>query len=141
MSLTALVYVSFASNKRMHEDELKDILTKAREKNQQKDITGMLLYRNGFFVQALEGDKQAVEKTFEVIREDKRHRNLLVLYKNKISERSFKDWSMGFHVIDDEALKSIDGFSNFLDEPLTLEFFQSNPSHVMTLLNTFSRVT
>lgn len=141
MSLTALVYVSFASNKKMSEDELKDILTKAREKNQQKDITGMLLYRNGFFVQALEGDKQTVEKTFEIIREDKRHRNLLVLYKNKISERSFKDWSMGFHVIDDETLKLIDGFSNFLDEPLTLEFFKSNPSHVMTLLNTFSRVT
>ncbi len=141
MSLTALVYVSFAKNKNMAEDELKGILTKARGKNKQKDITGMLLYRNGFFVQALEGDRETVIETFDIIKNDPRHRNILVLYKNKISERSFEDWSMGFNVIDDETLKSIDGFSDFLDKPLTMQFIKDNPSHVMTLLNTFKRVT
>lgn len=141
MSLTALVYVSFAKNKNMAEDELKAILTKARDKNKQKDITGMLLYRNGFFVQALEGDRETVTETFDIIKDDPRHRNILVLYKNKISERSFEDWSMGFNVIDDDTLKSIDGFSDFLDKPLTMQFIKDNPSHVMTLLNTFKRVT
>lgn len=140
MSLTALVYVSFAKNKNMAEDELKAILTKARDKNKQKDITGMLLYRNGFFVQALEGDRETVTETFDIIKDDPRHRNILVLYKNKISERSFEDWSMGFNVIDDDTLKSIDGFSDFLDKPLTMQFIKDNPSHVMTLLNTFKRV-
>ena len=141
MSLTALVYVSFAKNKNMAEDELKAILTKARDKNKQKDITGMLLYRNGFFVQALEGDRESVTETFDIIKDDPRHRNILVLYKNKISERSFEDWSMGFNVIDDDTLKSIDGFSDFLDKPLTMQFIKDNPSHVMTLLNTFKRVS
>ena len=141
MSLTALVYVSFAKNRNMAEEELKAILTKARDKNKQKDITGMLLYRNGFFVQALEGDRETVTETFDIIKDDPRHRNILVLYKNKISERSFEDWSMGFNVIDDDTLKSIDGFSDFLDKPLTMQFIKDNPSHVMTLLNTFKRVT
>ena len=140
MSLIALVYVSFAQNRKMSDDELKNILTKAREKNQQKDVTGMLLYRNGFFVQVLEGDKQQVEDTFKVIRKDPRHNNLLMLYKNNITERSFEDWSMGFSVIDDQTLKSLDGFNDFLDKPLTMDFFKENPSHVMTLLNTFKRV-
>ena len=48
---------------------------------------------------------------------------------------------MGFNVIDDATLKSIDGFSDFLDKPLTMQFIKDNPSHVMTLLNTFKRVT
>lgn len=140
MTLTALVYVSCATNKMMPEHELKDLLIKARDKNQQKDITSMLLYRNGFFVQALEGEKRNVENTFEIIRQDPRHHNLIVLYNFKIYKRSFEDWSMGFSVIDDEAIKSIDGFNDFLNKPFSIDYFKHNPSHVMTLLNRFSPV-
>lgn len=140
MPLIALVYVSFARDRRITDDELKAILTKAREKNQQRDITGMLLYRHDFFVQALEGEQTAVEELFKVIKEDPRHNHVLVLNKHEIEARSFKDWSMGFQIIDDKTIKSLEGFSDFVDKPFTMEFFENYPSHVNTLLNTFRRV-
>ena len=136
MSLVSLVYVSFASRK-MPEEELKEILTKSRDNNEKRSITGMLLYRGGFFIQALEGKPDDVEAIYEKIKQDDRHRSLLVLYRNPIKERSFSDWSMGFRVIDDDALKSLDGFSDFLDKPLTVEFFDRNPDYATVLLNNF----
>ena len=140
MSLIGLVYISFANNMKMSEDELKEILVKAREKNEKHNVTGMLLYRNGFFIQALEGEGNTVAALFDVIRDDPRHTRVMVLYKNKIVKRNFDNWSMGFHVIDDETLKSIDGFQNLVNQPFTTEYFKSNPGHVMTLLNAYRNI-
>lgn len=137
MSLMVLVYVSFAKNRAMSTDELKDILVTARDKNQAVGLTGMLLYRNGFFIQALEGEEEQVSKTFDVIKQDPRHTNILVMYKNKIKERSFGDWSMGFKVLDDDALATVDGFNNMAFD---VNSFSKNPSHAKILLENFSRV-
>jgi len=136
MALISLVYVSFA-NGEVSEEELKGILVKSRENNQKRNVTGMLLYRGGFFIQALEGEEDDVNAIYDVIKRDDRHRSLLVVYKTTIKSRSFNDWSMGFNVIDDETLKSLDGFNDFLDKPLTVDFFNKNPDHAMTLLNNF----
>ena len=50
MPLHNLVYVSLATED-MSDETLKKILNKARTKNEGLDITGMLLYRDGFFMQ------------------------------------------------------------------------------------------
>jgi hypothetical protein len=55
MSLYCLVYVSIA-NQEMSDKHLEAMLKKARNKNEKSAITGMLLYRDGFFIQALEGE-------------------------------------------------------------------------------------
>lgn len=137
MGLIALVYLSFAKNKTIDEQELKVILESARRNNQEKNITGLLLYRNGFFIQALEGEEADVDSIYNIIKEDSRHTNLLVLYKNKIAERSFADWSMGFEILDDQKLADLPGYSNFMEQPLTYKSLSENPQHVRTLLNMF----
>jgi len=83
MGLISLVYVSFA-NLDMSEDELRDILTKARENNQKLELTGMLLYRNGFFIQALEGEEEVVTALYEKIKQDPRHRSILQIHKDHL---------------------------------------------------------
>jgi hypothetical protein len=40
----------------MSDKHLEAMLKKARNKNEKSAITGMLLYRDGFFIQALEGE-------------------------------------------------------------------------------------
>ena len=52
-----LIYVSSAI-KLMHDDELLLLLEKARENNSRLGITGMLLYKEGNFMQMLEGGKE-----------------------------------------------------------------------------------
>ncbi|MEL6406516.1 MAG: BLUF domain-containing protein, partial [Chloroflexota bacterium] len=60
MALNVIVYVSYASHT-MSESELVEILDTARENNQRLNVTGMLLYRDGFFIQALEGEQAVIE--------------------------------------------------------------------------------
>lgn len=116
MSLYTIVYVSIASEE-MSDDDLLAILKKARQHNKSKNITGTLLFRDGFFIQALEGDKNTLDDLFERIKQDKRHYNVLQIYKKPIEKRLFPDWAMGFESPNFDRLKQIPGFSDFMHDP------------------------
>jgi len=135
MSLNCLVYVSLATQE-MSDEHLQSMLKKAREKNKRLDITGMLLYRDGFFMQALEGELSDIENLYQVISEDKRHSGLILIYKKPIKQRGFPDWTMGFNKIDDTDLGSIEGYTHFLKNP-TPEFFIQRASEAESLLDQF----
>ena len=135
MSLKCLIYVSLA-NQEMSDDHLKSLLAKARAKNESLHITGMLLYRDGFFIQALEGEEADIDALFEVIIVDKRHRDVLKISKKAINQRSFPDWTMGFNKIDDKDIAIVEGFSDFLQRPKS-EFEKFKASEAEALLNQF----
>ena len=86
------------------ESLLHDILSSARRNNQRDQITGMLLYCNGRFLQILEGSKDAVSRTFDRIREDNRHHGVFKLDELVVAERQFGNWAMGFEKLNDAAI-------------------------------------
>jgi hypothetical protein len=139
MALVSLVYVSFASHP-LSDDDLRNILAKAREKNKKLDITGMLLYRDGFFIQALEGEKEAVDALFEVISRDERHRNVLLVYETEIEERTFQTWAMGFNPLNSLTAEE-EGFFDFLNGTPTADIFTEKPSRAKALLEHFKNRT
>lgn len=132
MTLISLVYSS-VSRHQMSDDELLQILDEARENNQKIDVTGILLYRNRFFLQALEGDKETVEALFAKIAKDERHLAVTVIAKQNIEERSFPNWSMGFNTLTEDKLKAVEGYSG----DLTTEFFTEKPSRATMLVKSF----
>ncbi|MGI9210961.1 MAG: BLUF domain-containing protein [Methylococcaceae bacterium] len=135
MSLYALVYISLATHK-MTEAELSSLLATCRQNNRLLEVTGLLLYRDGFFIQALEGQKSALDTLFEKISRDTRHSDVLLIYREPIAERAFGEWSMGFKTFDQTLLNTLDGFSDFLSHP-TPDFFAQDPGKAKTLLYTF----
>ncbi|MFO1417978.1 MAG: BLUF domain-containing protein [Methylotetracoccus sp.] len=135
MSLCSLIYVSQAA-KPMSDDDLKILLQFARQKNERLGITGMLLYRDGFFMQALEGQHETVDALFERIRQDPRHRDVLRIYRDPVKARSFPDWTMGFNKVDDETLVNMEGFTEFMDHP-NPGFFHGEPARAKALLDNF----
>jgi hypothetical protein len=136
MTLISLVYVSYES-RTLSDDELRAILESSRRHNQANNITGMLLYRDGFFIQALEGEKDIVESTYARIGTDTRHRNVLMVFRNTIEHRSFSNWMMGFNKVTDATLKELDGFTDYLNQPMDSSFFAKNPSRAKLLLEHF----
>lgn len=112
MALRQLVYIS-KEKQTFDEDDLSKLLGGARENNSAIDVSGLLIYHEGSFIQALEGDPATVEKLFEKIEADPRHENTRVLYRGEIDERSFENWSMGY-----KRATSLDdipeGFHHFL---------------------------
>ncbi|MFT6867445.1 MAG: hypothetical protein ACJA08_002288 [Cyclobacteriaceae bacterium] len=59
-----IIYMSSAVTL-FSDNALKDLLSKARKYNLQINITGILLYKDGNFLQAIEGDKNNVEALFK----------------------------------------------------------------------------
>jgi hypothetical protein len=136
MPLITLVYVSVAKHL-MTDAELKSMLDVARSKNAKLNVTGMLLYRDGFFVQALEGEADVVDKLYAKISQDERHTNVLKVYRQPIEARAFSEWSMGFNKIEKDDGDQIEGFTDFLQKPHP-NFFVEHPGRAAKLLNSFS---
>jgi len=90
-----LIYVSSAVNL-MDDGELLFLLEQSREKNLKLDITGMLLYKGGNFMQMLEGDRDTVLELYDTIKKDDRHKDVITVLTGDIKERNFEHWSMGF---------------------------------------------
>ena len=107
-----LIYVSTA-RELMDKDALLGILAKAREKNARLGITGMLLYKDGNFLQLLEGEETIVRGIYETIARDTRHFDTMITMEEAVNERMFTEWSMGFHDLSDPALQSLPGFAPF----------------------------
>ena len=135
MGMITLVYVSFAT-KVMSDEELRDLLQVARENNAELDVTGMLLYRDGFFIQALEGEEETVMSLYNKIKTDPRHRSVLQVYRESVKNRSFEEWSMGFNKLESGSLEGIEGYTDFLKKP-SANFFATNPNYAKMLLNMF----
>ncbi len=108
-----LVYISAAKHE-FSEEELQDLLVKARDNNQKLGISGMLLFHQGSFIQALEGPKKDVESLYEKIGEDQRHTETKVLFRGDLDERDFDGWSMGFYRSNQSSQENLEGFHRFL---------------------------
>ena len=135
-----LVYASSAVNK-FTDDQIVELLKKAREKNKRLNITGLLLYKDGNFMQALEGPEEAVRDLFSTIRQDDRHKGVIVLTSGKVEAREFKEWEMGFaNVARISKEKNLEGVSEFLQEGFSSESFQNDRSRVQTFLKVFRDV-
>jgi hypothetical protein len=91
-----IVYASTATQEFPAAD-LKKLLVRARMRNKEAGVTGMLVFHDGTFLQALEGEKRAVIDVFSRIEKDPRHRDISVLHRGPgPAQRAFGDWAMGF---------------------------------------------
>ncbi len=136
--MLSLIYVSSALRE-FSDDDLLALLEQSREKNARLDITGMLLYKDGNFIQVLEGPDDAVHQIFETIRGDSRHHGVIRLLERPIETRDFPDWQMGFRKLGKQDLPDIPGYTEFMDEPLNSEQFRTNAGHARRLLDIFRR--
>ena len=71
------------------------ILAESRSHNPASGITGILCYGGDIFLQALEGGRMQVSELYGHIQKDKRHKDVVLLHYEEISERRFGCWTMG----------------------------------------------
>ena len=112
-ALFHLGYVSTAAVD-FSDEALVALLGEARSANTDRDVTGLLLYREGSFYQVLEGSEAAVMATFRDIEGDPRHKEVRVLFDGETDAREFADWQMGFLNLDGVDMDTLSGFSDFM---------------------------
>jgi uncharacterized protein YaaQ len=133
-----IVYASSASQP-FTKPELQALLEQARQKNAKLAVTGMLLYKDGNFMQALEGEQEVVTKLVSLIERDARHRGVLIIMRGTSEERLFPDWSMGFRDLADQNAATTVGYTDFMSTPLTGAEFSQDPHRCMRLLLLFKK--
>lgn len=128
-----LLYVSEAPDSLNYSDLL-DILKVARDFNEKNQISGVLIYRDGYFIQLLEGDKVKIDQLMNNIKKDARNHSLRILIESESSERIFGDWSMAF--IDGDL--SVNETSDLIDLfELATQFNHSQKELIMPMLKKF----
>ena len=110
--LYSLAYESQASIP-FTESDLLDLLARSRANNSRLEVTGILLYRQGTFLQVLEGPRAAVDELYATIARDERHHEVSTVLVEDRRARRFPDWTMGFADVDGD-LTDVDGFNDVL---------------------------
>ena len=126
----ALYHLGYVSTEavKFSEEALIALLSEARNANADRDITGLLLYREGSFYQVLEGSESAVMATFQEIEGDPRHKEVRILFHGETDAREFADWKMGFLNLDGVDLDTLSGFSDFMTRDAQPQEFLENLS-------------
>ncbi len=91
------------------------LLKRSRDRNTRMEITGMLLYGDGNFMQVIEGPEEKVRSLFRVIAKDPRHKDVFTLFEEPLEVREFSDWSMAYHDVEGEDDETVPGYSDFLN--------------------------
>jgi len=107
------VIYSSAAVEPFSDSELSQLLAAARVNNDRLGVTGMLLYHEGSFLQALEGDQGVLESLYAKIGKDKRHHRVVALLRRNVERRLFDQWQMGFAATK-SLPKNVPGFSDYL---------------------------
>lgn len=134
--MLSLIYVS-SSVREMNAEELLDILKVSRENNVARDVTGLLLYKGGNFMQALEGQDDVVRALYEKIQKDPRHKDVSIISTEQIQKRQFPAWEMAFTNLDNPEIKNEPGYSQFLHDEFTADVYRENPLRAYIMLLTF----
>lgn len=107
MNLTQIIYISrstFVSTEYTNgiEPNVARILLKSRANNKKNGLVGVLYFGDGCFFQCLEGVTDAVDKLYDTLLKDNRHKDLKILSRKQIESLSFSDWSMKHVPLEDE---------------------------------------
>jgi hypothetical protein len=109
-----VTYISEATTSSQKIDrDLSSIIEVSKNNNPQKGITGVLLHKNGKYMQIIEGEKSDIYSLMNIIKQDPRHTNIEILFDDPIKERGFIDWGMEYidfdndNSFDSETLKKL----------------------------------
>ncbi|MEO6523184.1 MAG: BLUF domain-containing protein [Mucilaginibacter sp.] len=129
-----LIYIS-TSLRLLSDHDLEEMLEQSLIHNSNAGITGVLLYNRGTFFQVLEGEEEQVSATFEKIKDDPRHHNIIKMKSGPIAERNFTDWSMGFKA----SSKYLSQRPGYVDPAKTDFLYRYNSNHpAVYLLKSFA---
>ncbi|RFN59806.1 BLUF domain-containing protein [Marixanthomonas ophiurae] len=107
-----ICYVSSASRE-LENNELENLFYEVQTNNDDADITGVLLYYYGNFLQVLEGEKDILLDLFESIKKDKRHKNIITIFNKQNEHRIFEGYKSGFSIVKTKSdLKNLKEYLN-----------------------------
>ena len=128
LAIHQLVYESHPTEA-LNKEQLRDILTKSQFKNIRLNLSGLLVFHAGKFMQLLEGGKKEVGELFEAIRRDPRHTDIKVVLESDCQFRSMPSWVMGLSS-DDNLVEMSSSMDYYITPDVTIQICESMQGEV-----------
>lgn len=106
--LYAILYVSTAA-RLLSLVELTQLQARAQARNLDQQVTGLLLYAGGAFMQYIEGPAAGLSTVYGVIKADPLHYGVIDLLREPIGQRQFGHWAMAMRVVDEFGVAQTSG--------------------------------
>jgi hypothetical protein len=111
--MLSIVYMS-AARRGFTDDDLAVLLMNSRASNSARGLTGLLIHKDGRFMQLLEGPEAAVVERYAKIVDDPRHTDVVLLAEEHTDTRRFPAWTMAYDPAVDLGTDALPGFDDFL---------------------------
>lgn len=106
--LERVVYRSQATGSTDSLLNLAAILSESQRGNDRAGLTGVLAAHRNRYVQVLEGRSGDLDRLLRRLETDPRHRDIVIMDRRTVAERSFGDWAMASARITPEAEPELD---------------------------------
>lgn len=83
----------------LSEEDITAIFEDSLGNNTAQDVTGILVYNQGNFLQVLEGEEGVVDTLFHKITKDERHKNIITVINSPLEDRLFSEFNLGYSVL------------------------------------------
>jgi len=131
--LHQVIYTSYLKHA-FNESDFINQLMLSRQQNAQNNITGMLFYANGKYIQLIEGPKNSVIQLMGNIHEDERHYDIEIIADTPISYRNFAGRNMDYKLFAGNELEQLIGFEDIKHNSLAAP-------HIIKTLKLFGDAT
>ncbi len=95
--LHSIAYISTAND--LSQFEVNELMHTAKLKNDQLNITGILLFSDNNFFQIIEGDHLLIHELFEKIKQDTRHSDIITIFNRTMPVPFFTSFQNNYMVI------------------------------------------
>jgi hypothetical protein len=109
--LHQVIYISYLKHT-FDECDFINQLMMSRQSNAQNNITGMLFYANGKYIQLIEGPKNSVIQLMGNIHQDERHYDIEIIADTAINYRNFAGRNMDYRLFASNELEQMIGFDD-----------------------------
>lgn len=138
MSISYLIYTSKITLQASWQTmTFPEICHQSANHNAKANITGILCFKQGNFLQYMEGSEQAIKQLFDKITVDKRHTKIQVVKQGQSPHRLFAHWKM--HCINLDKAADIDDISPVLDYFETPQFDSGSVTALLADVESYYR--
>jgi len=136
LPLSRLVYICVAA-RAMTPRDLHELQSGISQANSIRDVTGVLIYIAGNFAQCIEGRAGVISDLFDVIKRDRRHRQVQRLSYQATPSRLFEEWSMGLLNVDELKRLDRDRMVKHMARLRNLGLSPNTPKYCVEILKEF----
>lgn len=91
--LYRIIYISRLNFKPSYR-KIKALKQQVVSNNQQRNITGFLLFNKEYFIGAIEGERTVLNELFNKMTKDQRHFDIEIVSYESIEDRTFNNWGL-----------------------------------------------